>query len=150
MDKVKVYLDDVRTPITSDRAWIVVRNYDEFVDKINEIDRSKSYHKLSPSGEYILRKISERNYQLEHLGQNSSYNESLKYSGTVKSVRFSLKSDFIIGTFRTRRSLDMVTLFDIVKKGVDLIHAQEQNPIIELFEIKMILDKEGLAQINQL
>lgn len=33
--KKKIYLDDVRTPI--DKDWIVVRNYDEFVSKVNEI-----------------------------------------------------------------------------------------------------------------
>jgi len=32
----KIYLDDVRTPIDKN-DWVVVRNYDEFVDKINEI-----------------------------------------------------------------------------------------------------------------
>jgi hypothetical protein len=31
----KIYLDDVRTPI--DPSWIVVRNYDEFVDKITDL-----------------------------------------------------------------------------------------------------------------
>jgi hypothetical protein len=31
----KIYLDDNRTPIDDD--WIVVRNYDQFVEKINEI-----------------------------------------------------------------------------------------------------------------
>ena len=31
----RIYLDDVRTP-TGDN-WIVVRNYDEFVSKVNEI-----------------------------------------------------------------------------------------------------------------
>lgn len=31
----KIYLDDVRTPIQTD--WIVVRSYDEFVEKINEL-----------------------------------------------------------------------------------------------------------------
>jgi hypothetical protein len=32
---VKIYLDDVRTPIDND--WIVVRNYDEFVNTIKSI-----------------------------------------------------------------------------------------------------------------
>jgi hypothetical protein len=32
---MKIYLDDVRTPI--DPEWIVVRNYEEFVTKIEEI-----------------------------------------------------------------------------------------------------------------
>jgi hypothetical protein len=31
----RIYLDDVRTPI--DKDWIVVRNYEEFVEKVNEI-----------------------------------------------------------------------------------------------------------------
>ena len=35
MSKFRIYLDDIRTPI--DKDWIVVRNYDEFVDKVNEI-----------------------------------------------------------------------------------------------------------------
>jgi len=30
--KVKIYLDDVRTPL--DDSWVVVRNYDEFVETI--------------------------------------------------------------------------------------------------------------------
>jgi len=33
--KKKIYLDDVRTPV--DKDWVVVRNYDEFVSKVNEI-----------------------------------------------------------------------------------------------------------------
>ena len=31
----KIYLDDVRTPVDND--WVVVRSYDEFVEKITEI-----------------------------------------------------------------------------------------------------------------
>jgi hypothetical protein len=34
MDKnLRLYLDDIRTPVDAD--WIVVRNYDEFITKIN-------------------------------------------------------------------------------------------------------------------
>jgi len=33
--KIKIYLDDIRTPIDND--WVVVRNYKEFIDKVNEI-----------------------------------------------------------------------------------------------------------------
>lgn len=33
--KKRIYLDDVRKPIDND--WIVVRNYEEFVQKVNEI-----------------------------------------------------------------------------------------------------------------
>ena len=31
-NKLRLYLDDIRTPI--DKDWIVVRNYDEFVASI--------------------------------------------------------------------------------------------------------------------
>lgn len=32
---MKIYLDDIRTPIYQN--WIVVRNYEQFVDKVNQI-----------------------------------------------------------------------------------------------------------------
>lgn len=32
MNKVKIYLDDVRTPV--DPSWIVVRNYEQFIDTV--------------------------------------------------------------------------------------------------------------------
>ena len=36
---VKIYLDDMRTPV--DDNWVVVRNYDEFVSKVTEIGLDK-------------------------------------------------------------------------------------------------------------
>ena len=33
--KMKIYLDDVRTPVNPD--WVVVRSYDEFVGKVREL-----------------------------------------------------------------------------------------------------------------
>ena len=33
---LKIYLDDVRTPVDKE-SWMVVRNYDEFVDRITKI-----------------------------------------------------------------------------------------------------------------
>ena len=35
MNKNRIYLDDIRTPIDTD--WIVVRNFEEFTDKVNEL-----------------------------------------------------------------------------------------------------------------
>jgi hypothetical protein len=32
---IRIYLDDIRTPV--DKDWVVVRSYDEFVDKVNEV-----------------------------------------------------------------------------------------------------------------
>lgn len=35
MEKVRVYLDDIRTPIDTD--WVICRNYEEFVEKVDNI-----------------------------------------------------------------------------------------------------------------
>lgn len=35
--KYNIYLDDMRTPITSNIRWVIVRSYDEFVSKITEL-----------------------------------------------------------------------------------------------------------------
>jgi hypothetical protein len=35
MEKVKIYLDDLRTPV--DKDWLVVRNFHEFVNLVNKI-----------------------------------------------------------------------------------------------------------------
>jgi hypothetical protein len=36
MNKINIYLDDMRTPTVSE-FWTVVRNYDEFVAKVTEV-----------------------------------------------------------------------------------------------------------------
>lgn len=35
MGKVKIYLDDMRTPV--DKNWVVVRDYGQFVSKVSEV-----------------------------------------------------------------------------------------------------------------
>ena len=35
MEKVKIYLDDLRTPV--DKDWLVVRNFHEFVNLVNKV-----------------------------------------------------------------------------------------------------------------
>lgn len=45
MNKIKIYLDDVRTPVNTvpenpdhyDGDWVVVRDYDEFIAKVQEV-----------------------------------------------------------------------------------------------------------------
>jgi len=39
--KHKIYLDDIRTPI--DKSWIVVRSYEEFVEKLPNIGLNVGY-----------------------------------------------------------------------------------------------------------
>ena len=40
MEKVDIYLDDVRTPIAL-QDWVIVRNYEQFVEKVTEIGLQK-------------------------------------------------------------------------------------------------------------
>lgn len=41
MEKVRVYLDDIRTPIEDD--WVICRDYDKFVNKVSEIGLENIY-----------------------------------------------------------------------------------------------------------
>jgi hypothetical protein len=34
MEKIRIYLDDIRTPLETD--WIICRNYEEFVQKVSD------------------------------------------------------------------------------------------------------------------
>jgi hypothetical protein len=69
MDKIKLYLDDIRTPI--DKSWVVVRTYDEFVNKINEvglsnIDLISLDHDLGESAMKEWHKNVYHNYELNY------------------------------------------------------------------------------------
>jgi hypothetical protein len=66
---IKIFLDDVRTPI--DKDWVVVRNYDEFVNKVNEIgleniDLISLDHDLGDSAMREWHKNVYHNYTLDY------------------------------------------------------------------------------------
>jgi hypothetical protein len=65
----KIYLDDIRIPL--DSSWIVVRNYNEFIDKVkeiglNNIDTISFDHDLGDSAieEYMRNVI--KNYKIDY------------------------------------------------------------------------------------
>jgi hypothetical protein len=65
----RIYLDDVRTPL--DDSWIVVRNYDQFVEKVKElglhnIDLISLDHDLGPSAMREYFHNVHPNYQLDY------------------------------------------------------------------------------------
>jgi len=41
MEKLRIYLDDVRTPIEND--WVICRDYNDFVNKVSEIGLENIY-----------------------------------------------------------------------------------------------------------
>jgi hypothetical protein len=67
--RTRIYLDDIRTPI--DQDWIVVRNYDEFVNKINDvglenIELISLDHDLGPSAMAEWHSNVYHNYELNY------------------------------------------------------------------------------------
>jgi hypothetical protein len=69
MSKIKLYLDDVRTP--TEEGWTVVRNYEEFVDAINEygldgIDLISLDHDLGDQAMYEYYTNVKNNYLLDY------------------------------------------------------------------------------------
>ena len=66
----KIYLDDVRTPI--DPSWIVVRNYEEFVQKVQDlglenIELISLDHDLGPSAMVEWHSNVYHNYELNYI-----------------------------------------------------------------------------------
>ncbi len=69
MEKVRVYLDDIRTPIEND--WIICRDYDEFVNKVSEIGLENIYmisldHDLGETAIREYFKNVSKNYVLDY------------------------------------------------------------------------------------
>lgn len=67
--RTRLYLDDVRTPVDPD--WIVVRNYDEFVNKVTEIGLENIElisldHDLGPSAMNEWHSNVYHNYELNY------------------------------------------------------------------------------------
>jgi hypothetical protein len=66
---IRIYLDDVRTPL--DESWIVVRNYEQFVEKVEEIglqniDLISLDHDLGPAAMKEYFQNVHPNYQLDY------------------------------------------------------------------------------------
>ncbi len=69
MSKIKLYLDDVRTP--TEEGWTVVRNYDEFVDAVNThslngIELISLDHDLGDQAMYEYYTNVKNNYSLDY------------------------------------------------------------------------------------
>ena len=75
---IKIYLDDVRTPV--DETWVVVRNYDEFVNKImyyglENIETISLDHDLGDTA-------------LSEYHRNVKYNYTLDYNNIVEKTGY--------------------------------------------------------------
>ena len=99
MKKIRIYLDDVRTPIDPD--WIVVRSYDEFVSKVTEIGLENIEiisldHDLGPSAMAEWHSNVYRNYELNY--DNIEEKTSRIIEVVISSVKpFQLMMGKIIG-----------------------------------------------------
>jgi hypothetical protein len=73
MEKVWIYLDDVRTPISQglDKVWTVVRSYEEFINKVSyiglkNIEVISLDHDLGPSAMAEYYTNVSPNYKLDY------------------------------------------------------------------------------------
>lgn len=96
-NKIRLYLDDVRTPLKPDiesNEWIVVRNYDEFVNHITE-NGLENYevisldHDLGPSAMKEFYDNVHTNYELDY----NHINEKTGYDAAKWLVAESMKTE---------------------------------------------------------
>jgi hypothetical protein len=81
MQKINIYLDDVRTPVEAGNpSWMVVRNYEEFVSLVEKtglenIDMISLDHDLGPESMKEYFDNVSKNYKLEyeHIKEKTGY-----------------------------------------------------------------------------
>ena len=88
----RIYLDDVRTPVEGN--WIVVRNYQEFVDKVNELGLDT--------------------YNVDQLIKNSSFSSSTKGLNLTIGYELGLRTFTIVPTLDLK-FISLKVLFHIFK-----------------------------------
>jgi hypothetical protein len=99
IEKIRVYLDDVRTPLQDD--WVVVRNYEDFVSKIRfhgleNIEVISLDHDLGDSAMFEYYNNVKDNYQIDYsnITEKTGYDSSGEYEGEfVKSSKFFILKD---------------------------------------------------------
>jgi hypothetical protein len=116
----KIYLDDVRTPI--EKEWIVVRSYDEFVTKIEEIGIEKIStisldHDLGPSS-------------MKEYFQNVSPNYNLDYNNITEKTGYDC-AKWLIDHFydNNQHLLELSRLVKKEKITFPNVYTHSANPI---------------------
>jgi 5-formaminoimidazole-4-carboxamide-1-beta-D-ribofuranosyl 5'-monophosphate synthetase len=100
MEKVSIYLDDIRTP--NDERWIICRNYDEFVNKVEElgldnIDTISLDHDL---GETAIREYF-KNVTTNYILDYENIHEKTGYDCAKWLVEKSIETDVNLPTILT-------------------------------------------------
>jgi hypothetical protein len=98
--KQRIYLDDVRTPI--DKDWVVVRNYNEFIAKVNDIGFENIEvicldHDLGDSAMFEYYNNVKKNYYLDY----NNINEKTGYDCAKWLVTRSILTNIPIPTVYT-------------------------------------------------
>jgi len=100
MEKVSIYLDDIRTP--NDERWVICRNYDEFVNKVNELglDNIETISLDHDLGETAIREYFKNvtnNYILDY----NNIHEKTGYDCAKWLVEKSIETDVNLPTILT-------------------------------------------------
>lgn len=101
--------------LSSNKNKLIVWDYST-QEKRTELSSFSSLMTLSSSGDYILKRVSPRKFQVNKTGENSTYSVDLNYRLGVKSLKFSRYSDYVISTLRKRGISERVEVYDILQR----------------------------------
>jgi hypothetical protein len=122
--RVLEVLGDARTVVSREaRDKNALYLWDAFSGKLKKkIDFSVKYQNVSHDGEYILRKISYKRYQLSRVeDDNIVYSERLTFdTSSEPTIKFDRESKYIISMYRSRLSAfgKKIMIYDINKKDM--------------------------------
>ena len=97
MEKVRIYLDDIRTPLETD--WIICRNYEEFVQKVSDtglenIELISLDHDLGQTAIREYFKNTSKNYVIDY----NNIHEKTGYDCAKWIVNKSMEEDIDLPT----------------------------------------------------
>lgn len=122
MKKLMIYLDDVRTPVNGN-DWIIVRSYDEFINKVNEVGL-KNIEFISL--DHDLGELAIREYF-----DNVSPNYTLDYNNIHEKTGYDC-AKWLVNYFYEKNP-DWDLLSKIQRKTIDIqfptVYTHSANPI---------------------
>jgi len=97
MEKVRIYLDDIRTPLETD--WVICRNYEEFVQKVSDtglenIELISLDHDLGQTAIREYFKNTSKNYVIDY----NNIHEKTGYDCAKWIVNKSMEEDIDLPT----------------------------------------------------
>jgi DNA gyrase subunit A len=143
----KIYLDDVRTPVDPD--WIVVRNYEQFVDTVtfhglDQIDLISLDHDLGDSAMAEWHKNVYHNYTL-------NYDNITEKTGKLLSIQNVFDEDDLMIITKSgvtiRMHVDTIRTMGRAAQGVRLINLKSTAAIAAIARVPRTEDEDEEIEV---